>query len=137
MSLSELETLRRLRRHRADRAERTLREAKRQQQTLLAHIQHAEATLEQTRQQQALQSAQLLDAHQGQVVSLQALKSWAAKEHTLSADTRREEGRLQALHGQKAAQVSEVQVAQQQVSQCLRQVEKLQELSTLLAQEAS
>lgn len=136
MSLSELETLRRLRRHRADRAERTLREAKRQQQSLLARIDKARLTLEQTRQQQTVQSAQLLNEHQGLVVSLQALKAWGAKEHTLSADTRREEGRLQALHGQEEAQVIEVQIAQQHVSQCLRQVEKLQELSNLLAQEA-
>ncbi|MBF6026135.1 type III secretion protein [Pseudomonas sp. P115] len=135
MSLSELETLRRLRRHRADRAERTLREAARQQQTLLSHIGQAQDALEQSRQQQALQSAQLLSEHQGHVVSLQALRSWAAKEHTLSADTLRDDGRLQALHGQKEAHVIEVQLAQKQVSQCLRQVEKLQELSALLAQE--
>lgn len=135
MSLSELETLRRLRRHRADRAERTLREAKRHQQTLLTHIEQAEDTLVHTRQQQALQSAQLLSEHQGHVVSREALKSWAAKEQSLSAETRREEGHLHALHEQKAAQVIEVQQAQQQASQCLRQVEKLQELSTLLSRE--
>ena len=137
MSLSELETLRRLRRHRADRAERALREAKREQQALLAHIDHAQAALEQTRQQQVLQSAQLLSEHQGQVVTLQVLKSWTAKEHTLSADTRREEDSLQALHEQTQAQVIEVHHAQKQASQCLRQVEKLQELSALLAQEVS
>ena len=137
MSLSELETLRRLRSHRADRAERTLREAKRQQQALLSRIDHAQNALEQSRHQQTLQSAQLLSQHQGQVVSLQALRTWVAKEHTLSAETLREEERLQALHGQKEAQASEVQLAQKQVSQCLRQVEKLQELSALLAQEVS
>lgn len=135
MSLSELDTLRRLRRHRADRAERALREAKRQQQTLLAHIEHAEDALEQTRQQQVLQSAQLLSEHQGHVVTLQVLKSWTAKEHLLSADTRREEDSLHALHEQTQAQVIEVQHAQKAASQCLRQVEKLQELSALLAQE--
>ena len=135
MSLSELETLRRLRRHRADRAERTLREVTRQQQTLQSQIGQARDALEQSRQQQIQQSAQLLNEHQGHVVSLQALRSWAAKEHTLSADTLREDSRLQALHEQKEAHVIEVQLAQQQVSQCLRQVEKLQELSALLAQE--
>lgn len=135
MSHSELETLRRLRRHRADRAERTLREAKREQQTLLTHIEHAQDALEQARQQQVLQSAQLLSEHQGQVVTLQVLKTWTAKEHVLSADTRREEDGLQALHQQTEAQVIEVQNAQKQASQCLRQVEKLQELSALLAQE--
>ena len=137
MSLSELETLRRLRRHRADRAERALREAKRHQRALQAHIEQAEDALEQTRQQEARQSAQLLSEHQGQVVTLQVLKSWTAKEHTLSADTRREEDSLQALHEQTQAQVIEVHHAQKQASQCLRQVEKLQELSALLAQEVS
>lgn len=137
MSLSELETLRRLRRHRADRAQCSLREAKRQQQALLSRIDQAQDALEQSRHQQTLQSAQLLSQHQGQVVSLQALRTWVAKEHTLSAETLREEERLQALHGQKEAQASEVQLAQKQVSQCLRQVEKLQELSALLAQEVS
>ncbi|KMT55290.1 YscO family type III secretion system apparatus protein [Pseudomonas fildesensis] len=137
MSLSELETLRSLRRHRADRAERALREAKRHERTLQAHIEQAQEALEQTRQQEARQSAQLLNDHQGHVVSVHMLKSWTAKEHTLSADTRREEGRLQALHGQKDAHVVEIENAQKQASQCLRQVEKLQELSTLLAQEVT
>ncbi len=135
VSLSELETLRRLRRHRTDRAERTLREAKRQQQALLTHIGQAQDALEQSRRQQTLQSAQLLNEHQGHVVSLQALNAWAAKEHTLSAGTLREVDRLHALQGQKEAHVIEVQLAQKQVSQCLRQVEKLQELSSLLAQD--
>lgn len=135
MSLSELETLRHLRRHRADRAERVLRAAKRQEQALLTDIGQARDALEQSRQEQARQSAQLLDEHQGHIVSLQALKSWAAKEHGLSADTRLKQDRLQTLHQQKDAQVIEVQTAQKNASQCLRQVEKLQELSTLLAQE--
>ena len=135
MSLSELETLRGLRRHRADRAERTLREAKRQQQTLVKHIEQAQGALVQRRQQQAEQSAQLLNEHQGQIVTLQTLQSWTAKEHRLCADTRSEEDRLLILHEQQDAQLITVQNAQQQVSQCLRQVEKLQELSTLLTQE--
>lgn len=137
MSLSELETLRRLRRHRADRAERALREAKRQQKTLLSHIDQAQVALEQSRQQQVLQSAQLLNEHQGQVVSLQALKSWAAAEQGLACDTRREEHNLHTLHGQEAIQQVEVQNAQRQASQLLRQVEKLKELSALLAEEPS
>ena len=79
MSLSEvlsgeIDTLRRLRRYRADRAERALREAKRAQQALVAHIQQAQATLEQTRLEEARQCAQLLSEHQGQVVTFKALK---------------------------------------------------------------
>lgn len=80
--LGEVEMLRRLRRHRADRAERALREAKRAQQALLAHIQRAQDALEQTRQEEARKSAQLLSQHQGQVLSLKALKSWGAKERS-------------------------------------------------------
>ena len=135
MSLSEIETLRRLRRHRADRAERALREAKRQQRALQASIEKARIDLEHTRQQESQQCADLLSQHQGQVVSFQALKSWAAEERTLCAETQREEVRLQGLQGQQATHVATVDTAQKQVSECLRQVEKLQELSTLLVQE--
>ncbi|MGH8452216.1 type III secretion system stalk subunit SctO [Pseudomonas sp.] len=133
--LGEVETLRRLRRHRADRAERALREAKRAQQALLAHIQQAQDALEQTRQEEALQSAQLLSQHQGQVLNLQALKSWGAQERSLSANTRRGIGQLETLQGQREEKQAHVGSAQKQVTKCLRQVEKLQELSLLLAQE--
>ena len=133
--LGEVETLRRLRRHRADRAERALREAKRAQQALLAHIQQAQDALEQTRQEEALQSAQLLSQHQGQVLTLQALRSWGTQERSLSANTRRDIGQLEALQGQREEKQTRVGSAQKQVTECLRQVEKLQELSLLLAQE--
>lgn len=133
--LSEIETLRRLRRHRADRAERALREAKRTQQALLANILQAQGVLEQVRLEEAQQSAQLLNEHQGQVLTLKALKSWSAQEQTLSVSTRREEGQLHELKDQSKQQEIEVGSAQKQVSVCLRQVEKLQELSILLAQE--
>lgn len=133
--LGEVETLRRLRRHRADRAERALREAKRAQQALLAHIQQAQHALEHTRQQEALQSAQLLSQHQGQVLTLQALKSWGEKERSLSAHTRREIGQLEALQDQREEKQTLVGSAQKHVTECLRQVEKLQELSLLLTQE--
>lgn len=133
--LGEIETLRRLRRHRADRAERALREAKRARQTLLAHIQKAQDTLEQTRQDEARQSAQLLSQHQGQVLTRQALKSWSVQERSLSASTRRDEGQLQALQGQREEKDLCIGSAQKQVTECLRQVEKLHELSLLLAQE--
>lgn len=136
MSLSELDTLRRLRRHRADRAERALREAKRHQQALLAQIQQAQDALEQTRLEEIQKTAELLEKHQEQVLSLSQLKSWGTQERTLSAGTRREEGQLHELHGRREEQVVQVASAQQQVSQCLKEVEKLQELSVLLAQEA-
>ncbi|CAM3194773.1 MULTISPECIES: type III secretion system stalk subunit SctO [Pseudomonas] len=133
--LGEIETLRRLRRHRADRAERALREAKRTQQALLANIRQAKDTLEQTRLDEAAQSAQMLSEHQGQVLTFQALKAWSAQEQTLSASTRREEGQLHELQGQRERQEIEIGSAQKQVTLSLRQVEKLQELSILLAQE--
>lgn len=133
---AEIETLRRLRRYRADRAERALREAKRSQQALVAHIQQAQDLLEQTRQEEARQCAQLLSEHQGQVVSFQALKSWSRKEQSLSAGTRREEGQLHQLQGQQEQREVEVGRAQKHVTACLRQVEKLQELANLLTQES-
>ncbi|NWD25885.1 YscO family type III secretion system apparatus protein [Pseudomonas yamanorum] len=135
MSLSEIDTLRRLRKHRADRAERALRAAKRQQQALLLEIQQAGDALEQTRLDEARKTAELLGKHQGQVISFRDIKSWNAEERTLSADTRREEGQLRELHGQRDEQLTHVDSAQKQVTQCLREVEKLQELSILLAQE--
>ena len=133
--LGEVETLRRLRRHRADRAERALREAKRAQQALLANIRQAEDALEQTRREEAERSAQLLSQHQGQVLNMQALKSWSAQERSLSATTRRGMGQLEALQGQQEEKQISVGRAHKQVTACLRQVEKLQELSLLLAQE--
>ncbi|MCS4247222.1 type III secretion system stalk subunit SctO [Pseudomonas sp. BIGb0164] len=133
--LGDVETLRRLRRHRADRAERSLREAKRAQQTLLAHIEQASDTLEESRQDEARESAQLLSHYQGQVMTLQALKTWGAQERVLSANTRRDKARLEALQGQQEEKAIRVGSAQKQVTECLRQVEKLQELSLLLAQE--
>ncbi|AZE59162.1 MULTISPECIES: type III secretion system stalk subunit SctO [Pseudomonas] len=133
--LGEVETLRRLRRHRADRAERALREAKRAQQALLEHIRQAQDALEQTRQEEALQSARLLSQHQGQVLTLQALKSWGTQERSLSASTRREMKQLEALKGRQEEKQTRIGSAQKQVTECLRQVEKLQELSLLLAQE--
>ncbi|MGY2137280.1 type III secretion system stalk subunit SctO [Pseudomonas reactans] len=133
--LGEVETLRRLRRHRADRAERALREAKRAQQALLAHIQQAQEALEHTRQEEARQSAELLSQHQGQTLTLQGLKSWSAQERSLSACTQREEGQLEVLRNQRGETENRVGSAQKQAAECLRQVEKLQELSLLLAQE--
>ncbi|TLG92014.1 type III secretion protein [Pseudomonas edaphica] len=133
VSMAEIETLRR---HRADRAERALREAKRARQTLQAHIQDAQQTLEQTRQEEARQSAQLLSQHQGQVLTLKALKSWGLQERSLSASTLRDEGQVQALRAQHTEKEIEVGSAQKYATECLRQVEKLQELSKLLAQES-
>jgi len=131
----EIETLRRLRRYRADRAERELREAKRSQQALVAHILEVQQVLEQTREEEARQCAQLLSEHQGQVVTFKALKTWSAKEQHLSAGTRREESQLKTLQGQREEQAVQVGSAQKHVTLCLRQVEKIQELSHLLAQE--
>lgn len=135
VALGEIETLRRLRRHRADRAERALREAMRAEQSLLANIRQAEDTLEQTRQEEARATAQLFDEHQGQVLTLQALKSWGVKERSLCASTQRDEGQLQALRGQRDEKKQRVGTAQKQVTECLRQVEKLKELSLLLVEE--
>lgn len=135
VSLGEIETLRRLRRHRADRAERALREAKRARQALVVNIQEAQETLEQTRLEEARKSAALFSQHQGQVLSLQALKSWGKQELSLSESTRHDEGQLQRLQGQREEKDIHVGRAQLYATQCLKQVEKLQELSNLLIQE--
>ncbi|MDY7530910.1 YscO family type III secretion system apparatus protein [Pseudomonas sp. Bout1] len=135
MSLSEIDTLRRLRKHRADRAERALHAARRQQQALLVQIQQAGDALEQTRQDEARKIAELLGKHQGQVISFRDLTSWNTEERTLSADTRREEGQLKSLHGQRDEQLTHIDSAQRRVTQALREVEKLQELSLLLQEE--
>lgn len=132
---SEIDTLRRLRKHRADRAERALREARRQQQALLGQVRQAQQALELTRLEEARKTAQLLDRHQGQVIAFRDIKAWNAEERTLSAGTQKEEGQLQALHGQCQQQALQIEGAQKQATQCLREVEKLQELSILLAQE--
>lgn len=127
----EVQMLRCLRRHRADRAERALREAKRAA-GLLAHIQQAQDALEHARQEQARQSAELLSQHQGQLLTLAGLKSWNAQERSLSASTQREEGQLEALRNQRQEKEHHVGSAQRQATECLRQVEKLQELSLCL-----
>ncbi|AVE07024.1 type III secretion system stalk subunit SctO [Pseudomonas sp. R11F] len=131
----EVETLRRLRRHRADRVERALSAAQRAQRTLLEQIAQAQQALEHTRLEEARQCAQLLSQHQGQVMTFKALKDWSAQERNLSAGTQREEDQLHALHEQKAQQAEHISSVQKQVSQCLREVEKLQELASLLIQE--
>ncbi|MFL1500644.1 YscO family type III secretion system apparatus protein [Pseudomonas sp. O64] len=136
MFLSELETLRRLRKHRADRAERALGEAKRQQRALQLQVEQAQQALEQTRVQEAQETAQLLSKHQGQVLSFRELKSWSAQERTLSASTQREEAQLHELHGQRKQQVVHVDSMQIQATRYLREVEKLSELSQLLVQES-
>ncbi|WP_219266890.1 YscO family type III secretion system apparatus protein [Pseudomonas sp. Xaverov 259] len=136
VSMADIETLRRLRRHRADRAERALREAKRARQTLQTHIQQAQQALEQTRQEEAQQSAQLLSEHQGQVLTLKALNAWGSQERSLSASTLRDEGQVQALQAQHKDKDIQVGSAQKYATECLRQVEKLQELSNLLAQDS-
>lgn len=133
--IAEIEILRRLRRHRADRAERALSAAKKAQRTVLRQIEQAEEALEQSRREEAQQCAQLLKENQGQVMTLQALKAWSTQEHNLSASTRREESQLQALHVQKDQQTLAVGDAQKHVTRCLLEVEKLQALSGLLAQE--
>src|ERR1700756_1181250 len=112
MSLSEIDTLRRLRKHRADRAERALSAAKRLQQALLVQIRQAAEALEQTRLDEARKTTELLRKHQGQVISFGDIKSWNTEERTLSAGTRREEGQLHDLHGQRDEQLTHIDSAQ-------------------------
>lgn len=137
MSLSEIDTLRRLRRHRADRAERALGEAKRAQARLQAQVENARAAVAQARVDQARETAELASRHQGQVLSLQAIRNWRSQESELSADTARHEEHLSGLRDQHASHVPVLEEAQKQVSRCLRDVEKLRELAALISEESS
>lgn len=132
---SEIDTLQRLRRHRADRAERDLREARRLAQGLEASIEQARTALQQAREDEVRERAQLLGKHQGQVLSVHDLSAWGSQERKLSAGLVKQEGGLFGLIDQKSVRETAVEVARKQVSQRLREVEKLHELKALLLQE--
>lgn len=132
---SEIDTLQRLRRHRADRAERDLRDARRLAQSLDASIEQARAALQQAREDEVQERAQLLGKHQGQVLSVHDLSAWSSQERKLSAGLVKQQGGLYVLLDEKDVQETAVEVARKQVSQRLREVEKLRELKVLLAQE--
>lgn len=135
MSLLELAALQHLRRYRAERAEHAVHAALRAQRALDVRIEQAQVGVEQARRHEQQQRVALLDRYQGQVVSPIGLTSWSEQERRVSAVTAREEGFLQTLFEQQRQLVTQLESARQQAAECLRQVEKLRELSALLAEE--
>ena len=134
-SLLATQALQHLRGYRADRAERLLQKALTWQRALTLRIEQARAAVEQARQHESRQRAILLDRYQGQVVSLQSLSGWDEALRKGAAQTAQHTGALQSLLEQQCQAAANVERARKQVSECQRQVEKLRELSVLMAQE--
>lgn len=135
MFLCEIQALQQLRQHRADRAARQLQRAYMAQRVLSGRIQQARERVEQVRGVETRQCNELLNRHRGQVLSPQALTSWDEDERKLSAQTTQQKAHLQELFDQQARENEQLEQARLQSSICSRQVEKLRELSALLAQE--
>ena len=104
--------LRLLRQHRADRAERVLQLKRREQQAVLA------------------------GRYQGQLLSPRMLSGWHESQRQLAAQTAQQSSALQGLLEQQRQVVLDVESARQYAGECQRKVEKLLELSMLLAEEA-
>ena len=104
--------LRLLRQHRADRAERVLQLKRREQQAVLA------------------------GRYQGQLLSPRMLSGWHESQRQLAAQTAQQSSALQGLLEQQRQVVLDVESARQYAVECLRNVEKLEQLSALLAEEA-
>ena len=107
--------LRLLRQHRADRAERVLQLKRREQQALSLSIEQTRAAVELARQHESRQQAVLAGRYQGQLLSPRMLSGW---------------------HESQRQVVLDVESARQYAVECLRNVEKLEQLSALLAEEA-
>ena len=128
--------LRLLRQHRADRAERVLQLKRREQQALSLSIEQTRAAVELTRQHESRQQAALAGRYQGQLLSPRMLSGWHASQHQLAAQTAQQSSALQGLLEQQRQVVLDVESARQYAVECLRNVEKLEQLSALLAEEA-
>lgn len=137
VSLSETRALARLRGHRADRAERMLQQALIEQRALDLRIEQARAAVEQASDRESRQRVELLHRYQGQAVSRHMLSGWNETLHKVSAQTAEQQGVLRSLLERQPHQVSNVERARKQVSASQRQVEKLRELSILLAEEGA
>lgn len=135
MPHSDLKALQGLRGYRAERAERRLQKALVAQRAQEVRIEQTRAQLEQACQHEARQQAELLSQHQGQVISLHTLTSWSEAERNASAEVAREQQRLHLLLEQQQRDAIEVEHARKHALQCLRDIEKLRELSALWGQE--
>lgn len=134
---SEAHALERLRGHRADRAEHVLQKALNEQRALNLRIEQARTAVEQARHHENRQQTVLLNRYQGQVVSLQILSGWNEALHKVSAQTAEQQSVLQSLLECQRHEATNVERARKHVSESQRRVEKLRELSVLLAEEAA
>lgn len=132
---ADIEALKRLRGHRADRAARQLHTAQVAQRALNLRIEQAHQDVEHARVHEAQQCKALLNRYQGQVLSLRSLTGWGEEERKVSAATVHKEGALRLLFEQRQREEEDRQRIRLHASTCLRQVEKLRELSVLLAGE--
>ena len=130
------EPLRLLRQHRADRAERLLHIKRMELRALSLSIEQARSAVEQARQDQTRQQDELTDRYQGQVVSPRILSSWDESQRQWAAQTAQHASALQALLEQQRLVATQVESARQYVGECQRKVEKILQLSVLLAEEA-
>ena len=135
-SLHATDPLRLLRQHRAGRAERLLHIKRMEQRALSLSIEQARSAVEQARQNESRQQAELTDRYQGQVVSPATLSGWDESQRLWAAQTAQQASALQALFEQQRLVATQVESARQYVGECQRQVEKILQLSVLLAEEA-
>lgn len=133
--LCETRALERLRGHRAERAERVLQKVLSEQRALNLCVEQARMDVEQARDHENSQQIVLLNRYRGQVVSFQVLSGWNEALHKVSAHTAEQQRILQSLHERQRHEAVSVERARKHVAESQRQVEKLRELSLLLAEE--
>ncbi|EPJ94371.1 MULTISPECIES: hypothetical protein [Pseudomonas] len=133
--LCETRALERLRGHRAERAERVLQKVLSEQRALNLCVEQARMDVEQARDHENSQQIVLLNRYRGQVVSFQVLSGWNEALHKVSAHTAEQQRILQSLLERQRHEAVSVERARKHVAESQRQVEKLRELSLLLAEE--
>lgn len=133
--LCETRALERLRSHRAERAERVLQKVLSEQRALNLCVEQARMDVEQARDHENSQQIVLLNRYRGQVVSFQVLSGWNEALHKVSAHTAEQQRILQSLLERQRHEAVSVERARKHVAESQRQVEKLRELSLLLAEE--
>lgn len=133
--LCETHALERLRGHRAERAERVLQKVLSEQRALNLCVEQARMDVEQARDHENSQQIVLLNRYRGQVVSFQVLSGWNEALHKVSAHTAEQQRILQSLLERQRHEAVSVERARKHVAESQRQVEKLRELSLLLAEE--
>ena len=133
--LCETRALERLRGHRAERAERVLQKVLSEQRALNLCVEQARMDVEQARDHENSQQIVLLNRYRGQVVSFLVLSGWNEALHKVSAHTAEQQNILQSLLERQRHEAVSVERARKHVAESQRQVEKLRELSLLLAEE--